>query len=128
MTPKHHRRGCQASPLKELSAVHRWPLVIVALGGVSASDVVPPRTFGPGIIANLASGPTPGEAGSCMLSLPGAMLTAKGPRGQGEVRACGCPKPLQMSRDVLIFVEEAADAVVSLDLVALGRRTVGERP
>jgi hypothetical protein len=33
-----------------------------------------------------------------------------------------------MSRDVLIFVEEAADAVVSLDLVALGRRTVGERP
>ena len=28
---------------------------------------------------------------------------------------CGCPKPLHMSCDVLIFVEEAADAVVSLD-------------
>jgi len=29
---------------------------------------------------------------------------------------CGCPKPLHMSRDVPIFVEEAADAVASLDL------------
>jgi len=29
---------------------------------------------------------------------------------------CGCPKPLHRSCDVLIFVEEAADAVASLDL------------
>jgi hypothetical protein len=29
---------------------------------------------------------------------------------------------------VLIFVEEAADAVVSLDLAYLGRRAVGEWP
>ena len=31
-------------------------------------------------------------------------------------QACGCPKPLHKSCDVLIFVEEAADVVVSLDL------------
>jgi hypothetical protein len=33
-----------------------------------------------------------------------------------------------MSCDVLIFVDEAADAVVSLDLPDLGRRAVGEWP
>jgi hypothetical protein len=33
-----------------------------------------------------------------------------------------------MSCDVLIFVEEAADAVVSMDLADVGRRGVGDRP
>jgi hypothetical protein len=33
-----------------------------------------------------------------------------------------------MSCDVLIFVEEAADAVVSVDLADVGRRAVGEWP
>ena len=38
------------------------------------------------------------------------------------------PETLHMSCDVLIFVEEAAEAVVSLDLADLGRRAVGEWP
>src|SRR3954452_2916889 len=42
--------------------------------------------------------------------------------------ACGAPKPLHMSCDVLIFVEEAADAVASLYLAQFGRRAVGEWP
>jgi hypothetical protein len=33
-----------------------------------------------------------------------------------------------MSCDVLIFVEEAAGAIASLDLADLGRRAVGEWP
>src|SRR3954452_2363215 len=41
-------------------------------------------------------------------------------------RPCGCPKPLHTSCDVQILVEEAADAVVSLDLAYLGWRAVGE--
>ena len=36
------------------------------------------------------------------------------------------PETLRTSCDLLIFVEEAAEAVVSLDLVDLGRRAVGE--
>jgi hypothetical protein len=35
---------------------------------------------------------------------------------------------MHMSCDVLIFVEEAADAVASLDLADPGRCTVGEWP
>ena len=38
----------------------------------------------------------------------------------GHAQACGCPETLHMSCDVLVFVEEAADAVVSLDLAELG--------
>ena len=38
------------------------------------------------------------------------------------------PETLFTSRDLLIFVEEAAEAVVSLGLVDLGRRAVGECP
>ena len=38
------------------------------------------------------------------------------------------PETLKTLCDVLIFVEEAADAVVSLDLADLGRRRVGEWP
>ena len=40
-------------------------------------------------------------------------------------QACGCPKTLRTSCDLLIFVEEAADAVVSLDLADVGWRAVG---
>jgi hypothetical protein len=49
-------------------------------------------------------------------------------RQNEQAQACGCPKPMQMSCDVLIFVEEAADAVVSLDLAYLGQRAEGEWP
>jgi len=35
---------------------------------------------------------------------------------------------MHMSRDVLIAVEEAADAVLSLDLADPGRRAMGEWP
>jgi hypothetical protein len=59
--------------LKELPAVHLWPLVIVTLHGVSASDVVPLERSDLGSIANVASGPTPGE-GSCIL---GGLVTAQ---------------------------------------------------
>jgi hypothetical protein len=38
------------------------------------------------------------------------------------------PETLQTSCDLLIFVEEAADAIMSLDLGDLGRRRVGEWP
>jgi hypothetical protein len=38
------------------------------------------------------------------------------------------PETLRMSCDVLIFVQEAADAVVSLDLADVGRRALGEGP
>jgi hypothetical protein len=41
---------------------------------------------------------------------------AAAPPRQRELLPCGCPKPMHMSCDVLIFVEEAADAVASLDL------------
>ena len=44
------------------------------------------------------------------------------------VLACGCPKSSPTSRGLVIFVEEAADAVVSLDLGALGWRALGEWP
>jgi hypothetical protein len=37
----------------------------------------------------------------------------------------GARNPLHMSCDVLIFVEEAAEAVVSLDLGDVGRRGLG---
>ena len=47
------------------------------------------------------------------------------PRGR---RGLWVPETLHMSCDLLIFVEEAADAVVSLDLADVGRRAVGERP
>jgi hypothetical protein len=36
------------------------------------------------------------------------------------------PETLHTSRGLLIFVEEAADAVVSVDLADLSRCTVGE--
>jgi transposase len=39
---------------------------------------------------------------------------------------CGCPKPAHMSCDVLIFVEEAADAVAPADLVGPCWRAAGE--
>jgi hypothetical protein len=38
------------------------------------------------------------------------------------------PETLHTSRDLLIFVDEATEAVVSLDLADLGRRAVGEWP
>jgi hypothetical protein len=38
------------------------------------------------------------------------------------------PEVLCTLRGLLIFVEEAADAVASLDLADLGRCTVGEWP
>ena len=38
------------------------------------------------------------------------------------------PETLFTSRDLLIFVEEAAQAVVSFDLGDVGRCAVGERP
>ena len=38
------------------------------------------------------------------------------------------PETLHALCDLLIFVEEAADEVVSLDLADLGRRAVGEWP
>jgi hypothetical protein len=37
------------------------------------------------------------------------------------------PATLSTSRDLLIFVEDAADPVVTFDLVNLSRPTVGER-
>ena len=38
------------------------------------------------------------------------------------------PETLRTSCDLLIFVEEAAEAVVSFDLGDVGRRAVGECP
>jgi hypothetical protein len=38
------------------------------------------------------------------------------------------PETLSTSCHLLVFVEEAADAVVSLDLADVGRCMVGERP
>ncbi len=38
------------------------------------------------------------------------------------------PETLRTSRGLLMFVEEPAEAVVSLDLGDLGRRVVGECP
>ena len=41
-------------------------------------------------------------------------------------RACGCPKVVGRSCDLLILVEEPAEAVVSFDLVDLGCCATGE--
>jgi hypothetical protein len=70
--------------------------------------------------------------GSALL-LPGGLrdlacrqrrVTASQMAGMGRARLW-VPETLQTSCDLLIFVEEAADAVVSLDLGDLGRRPVG---
>src|SRR5262245_50084207 len=45
-----------------------------------------------------------------------------------QIRPCGCPKPLRMSCGLLIFAEEAAEAVAPIDLGDLGGRAVGEWP
>src|SRR4051812_1411341 len=47
--------------------------------------------------------------------------------GQGFGYSCGCPKPAHISCDLLILVEEATDAVASVNFVDPGRRVAGER-
>ena len=66
------------------------------------------------------------------LAIPGASPRPTGPGSTPqncETRAClWVPETLFTSRDLLIFVEEAAEAVVSFDLGDVGRCAVGERP
>ena len=47
-------------------------------------------------------------------------------RGPGANLALWVPETLRTACGLLIFVEEAAEAVVSFDLGDLGRRAVGE--
>ena len=80
-----------------------------------------------------------GARADAQFELTEALLCADGPvrslvdrsvaRGAStRGTALWVPETLRTSCDVLIFVEEAADAVVSLDLADLGRRAVGEWP
>ena len=48
--------------------------------------------------------------------------------GRGKLSRVWVPETLRTSCGLLIFVEEAAEAVVSFDLGDLGRRAVGEWP
>lgn len=49
------------------------------------------------------------------------------PRPEGPVEPVGARNPVHVMR-LLIFVEEADDAIVSVDLADVGRRGVGEWP
>jgi hypothetical protein len=56
-----------------------------------------------------------------------ATAFARGARtGVRMMRRSGCPKRRKTSRDLLILVDEPAEAVVSLDLVDLGCWATGE--
>jgi len=59
---------------------------------------------------------------------PGPHEFVNQPAHAGAGERLWVPEPMHMSRDVLIAVEEAADAVLSLDLADPGRRAMGEWP
>jgi hypothetical protein len=82
---------------------------------VTVSDALPDNAGGSGDAGSVVESP----------ACPRGPRTIAARKTAKHELACGCPKPLHMSCDVLIFVEEPAGAVASLDLADLRRRPVG---